>query len=43
MALPEDGRWEFGLACADRTRTLVPVSIDIGRQDAGREIRFVVR
>jgi hypothetical protein len=43
IALPEDGLWEFGLACADGTRTLVPGSVTIGPQDAGREVRFAVR
>jgi len=43
IALPEAGRWEFGLVCDQGQRTLVPGSLQITEAHRGKEVRFVVR
>ncbi|HYT76008.1 MAG TPA: hypothetical protein VEL79_14735, partial [Vicinamibacterales bacterium] len=43
IAVPEEGLWEFGLACGRTTRTLAPSVVRIGAANAGKEVHFAVK
>lgn len=43
MKLPEAGLWAFELLCGRDERALAPATVQIGRADAGKEVRFMVR